>query len=1019
MWAFGPFRLDSVNQCIWREGTRLSLKPKPYAVLQYLVTHAGRLVTPDELLGAIWPDTFVQAEVLRQYILEIRRILGDRAEAPAFIQTFPKRGWEFIAPVTDESTQSLGTRDPSVTRIVGRAPALAELDGYLSRALDSRRQVVFVVGEAGIGKTSLMDVFQRTASGVPALRVARGQSVEGFGGKEPYYPVLEALGKLARGPAGAHVVNTLQTHAPTWMVQFPALVRRDQKAALQREILGATRERMVREFCEALEVMTAASAIVLILEDLHWADHSTLDVISAIARRREPARLLVIGTFRPADVIVSNGPLKTLKQDLVVHRLAGELPLEGLREADVADYMATAFPASDLPAELPAVIQRHSDGNPLFMTAMLDHLIQQHVLAEASGRWRLTVSVRAVDPGAPETLKQMLEMQLHHVTDSERRLLECASVAGQHFTAWSVAMMLSRDVLEVEAQCAELAERQQFLKVRGPRALSDGTYTQDFAFGHALYREVLYRKLHHSERVRFHRRLADSLERLRSPVVPELAAELALHSEEGGDYERAVRYLMLAAHNATLRYAHREAIEVLEHARGLTHRVAPERAQELEVQILERIGGAYVELGDMARSVETYDGLATRAAEAGLPVVQANALMSIAHPAALVDPDRCIAACNHAVLIGGASNDSVVHARATLLAAGLSILIDGWRTEDAQSHGTAIANLRRLGSDLRPYEQIICSRVQLLQSGYAEAYENAERVLLISEAHGRWERAPALSAKAAALMYQGRLTEAHRTYATGLELAKKNHNAAWFGIFCSHLAWLRSQAYDCEGIRELSSAIRSDATESVLQTRIQLSLAEGVAELAAGRPEQAIQVFQSVRDHPTQPKSVLSWYWRAFARLGLSEAWLATGHLVNAAYEAQTLVRSVATWKESFIRAVAWDVSARIALAATDQPAAEEYVRRGLDVLDGVEVPLAAWQLHATACDVYRETNHEEAEGYRSKAKAIICQIATSLEEIESLQRSFLANPRVRRVLENTPMLPLKAPTGRRLTQVH
>ncbi|HUC78381.1 MAG TPA: winged helix-turn-helix domain-containing protein, partial [Vicinamibacterales bacterium] len=255
-----------MNQCIWREGTRLSLKPKPYAVLQYLVTHAGRLVTPDELLGAIWPDTFVQAEVLRQYILEIRRILGDRAEAPAFIQTFPKRGWEFIAPVTDESTPSLGARDPSATRIVGRAAALAELDGYLSRALDSRRQVVFVVGEAGIGKTSLMDVFQRTASGVPALRVARGQSVEGFGGKEPYYPVLEALGKLARGPAGAHVVNTLQTHAPTWMVQFPALVRRDQKAALQREILGATRERMVREFCEALEVMTAASAIVLILE---------------------------------------------------------------------------------------------------------------------------------------------------------------------------------------------------------------------------------------------------------------------------------------------------------------------------------------------------------------------------------------------------------------------------------------------------------------------------------------------------------------------------------------------------------------------------------------------------------------------------------------------------------------------------------------------------------------------------------------------------------------------------------
>jgi hypothetical protein len=415
-----------------------------------------------------------------------------------------------------------------------------------------------------------------------------------------------------------------------------------------------------------------------------------------------------------------------------------------------------------------------------------------------------------------------------------------------------------------------------------------------------------------------------------------------------------------------------------------------------------------VELGDMVRSVETYGGLATRAAEAGLPVVQANALMSIAHPAALVDPDRCLAACKRAVDIGVVSNDPRVHARATLLAAGLGILIDGWRTEDAQSHGSAVANLLRHGADLGPYERIICSRVQLLQSEYAEAYENAERVLLISEAQGRWERAPALSAKAAALTYQGRLGDAHRTYATGAELAKKNHNAAWLGIFCSHLAWLRSQTYDVEGVRELSRTIRSDVTESVLQTRVQLNLAEGFVDLEARRPEHAVQAFQTVRDHPMHPKSVLSWYWRAFARLGLAEAWLATGNLANATLEAQTLVQSIAGWEESFIRALAWDVSARVALAATDQTGAEECVRRGLAVLDGHEVPLAAWQLHATAWDVYRETIHEEAEGHRSKAMAIIGQIASSIEEIESLQRSFLANARVRRVLENAPVLPVK-----------
>src|SRR5262249_12179021 len=107
MQSFPPFRLDAVNQCLWRGETRISLMPKPFAVLTYLVGHAGRLVTHDELLAAIWPDTYVQPEVLRRYILEIRRVLGDNAETPRFIQTFPKRGYQFIAPLIAEPAPHL------------------------------------------------------------------------------------------------------------------------------------------------------------------------------------------------------------------------------------------------------------------------------------------------------------------------------------------------------------------------------------------------------------------------------------------------------------------------------------------------------------------------------------------------------------------------------------------------------------------------------------------------------------------------------------------------------------------------------------------------------------------------------------------------------------------------------------------------------------------------------------------------------------------------------------------------
>jgi DNA-binding winged helix-turn-helix (wHTH) protein/tetratricopeptide (TPR) repeat protein len=640
MKSFEDFRLDVTNQCLWQGDTRIPLMPKPFAVLRYLVEHPGRLVTTEQLLGAIWPDTYVQPEILRRYILEIRRALGDRAEAPRFVQTFPKRGYQFIAPVFVEDEGPATNLPPldagparAAARLVGRASALADLDRSLSAARRGQRQVVFVVGEPGIGKTSLVDTFQRAITSAGGVVVARGQSVEGFGGKEAYYPLLEAIGQWVRGPSRAAVLGTLRANAPTWLIQFPSLVRPEQQAALQREILGATRERMVRELCEALEVITETMPLVIILEDLHWVDPSTLDVISAIARRREPAQLLVVGTVRPADLILSGSPLKALKQDLVLHRLSHEVELERLSESDVADYVAAEFAPGDLPPELGSVIFRHSDGNPLFMTAMLDHLVQQRVVFQVNGRWSMTVPVASVDPGVPETLKQMLEMQLRHASEAEQQLLKCASVAGQRFTIWSVATMLEDDPSTIEAMCEALADRQQFLKPSGDRDLCDGASTAEFQFRHALYREVIYRRLTPTQRRAFHLRLAEGFEALRCPVVPEMAAEAALHFEEGQDYERAVKYLMVGAQNATRRYAHQQAVEVLEHAQELLPRLPPDRTRALDFQLLERIGNAYYAQGDMDRSACAYASIATHAAEDGLLLERAEALMRLSHPA--------------------------------------------------------------------------------------------------------------------------------------------------------------------------------------------------------------------------------------------------------------------------------------------------------------------------------------------------------------------------------------------------
>src|SRR4030095_2853644 len=144
MKSFLSFRLDEVNQCLWRGDTRVSLTPKPFAVLEYLVKHPGRLVTHQELLNAIWPETYVQPEVIRRYILEIRRVLGDSPGSPRFVETLPKRGYQFIAPVTDDAFDVQSANVPTAGRLVGRKSVLSELDGFLHDALTGHRQLVFI-----------------------------------------------------------------------------------------------------------------------------------------------------------------------------------------------------------------------------------------------------------------------------------------------------------------------------------------------------------------------------------------------------------------------------------------------------------------------------------------------------------------------------------------------------------------------------------------------------------------------------------------------------------------------------------------------------------------------------------------------------------------------------------------------------------------------------------------------------------------------------------------------------------
>jgi predicted ATPase len=511
MQTFGDFQLDAVNECLWRSGNRLTLTPRPFGVLRYLVENPQRLVTYDELLEALWPETYVQPQVLRTYILELRKLLGDDPLRPRFIETVPKRGYRFLASVAQITNENGDVGDGGGV-LVGRDEELATLHAHLEQAHKAERSTLFLTGELGIGKTALIDAFcTRICNQDAALYLSRGQCIEGFSGKESLYPVREALNGLCSSE-DARVRALLSAAAPGWF--GPA----------------GSASPSLSEICEALEAVSQSEPLLLIFEDIHWADASTLDLIAVLARRRTRAKLMLIASFRPGDLEIEH-PLRRLQQDLVTGRRCEELRLAPLDQHAVCDYLRCKLKAGKLPAGIGSLIHQHSAGNPLYMTAVLDHLNAQRVLRNDNGEVILTQPIDEIELGVPDGLAGIIELQLDRLNEEDRRLLEAGSVAGAIFPAWAAAAALKRAVEDLEESYASLVRRIRLLSVAGHDELPDGSRSTFYVFAHALYREALYSRIPVSRRSQWHRRIADQLRVLFAGNESRVAHEIALHTQ--------------------------------------------------------------------------------------------------------------------------------------------------------------------------------------------------------------------------------------------------------------------------------------------------------------------------------------------------------------------------------------------------------------------------------------------------------------------------------------------------------
>ena len=563
VFEFGPFRLEINERRLLREGLPVPLRAKVLDTLCVLVSRPGSLIEKDDLIAAVWPDTVVEENNLAHNINALRKALGDAR----LIETVPGKGYRFLGAASPFPTVSVRRSSgvPSEGPVLfERDHQMKSLEEAFAAALAGKRQFVCVSGEAGVGKTTLVNAFLQRVRITSPARIARGQCIENRGEVEPYIAVLEALGRLCREDDNGEVVSLLHSRAPSWLAQMPWLSSAPALAQLPLRNLGVTRDRMLREFAEFVEELTSSRPLVLALDDLHWSDDSTLSLLELIARRDDLAQLILIGTYRQAEATRARQPLEALVQALRIRGQCRVVRPDLLSAHGVRSLIDTALPGIAPDRTLVEIVHQRTGGNPLFVLALIDHWKATAAVVPRPEGWLAAADFEGMGRSVPESLTAMILQNLETLSPDEQLLLEAASVAGREFVAGVLASSLGWTEDQTELRCAALARQGTFIRDAGVLEWPSGGVSSRFRFIHALYREVVYRRVPAGRRARLHQVIGVELEKAYGDQAQANANQLARHFRYGGDHPRAIRYFRLAAEQALRRSAHREAASLLQ-----------------------------------------------------------------------------------------------------------------------------------------------------------------------------------------------------------------------------------------------------------------------------------------------------------------------------------------------------------------------------------------------------------------------------------------------------------------------
>jgi len=890
--------------------------------------------------------------------------------------------------------------------LVGREPEMKRLEDLLRKALEGSGQLVFITGEAGIGKTALADEFLRRARRQrPDLISSRGRCVEQYGTGEAYLPFLDALGALFAGPARERIASVLRTHAPTWCLQFPSVFISGTSGSaleqLQRETIGASKERMLREMGDALSALAATSSVALLLEDLHWADPSSIDLLRHLCQRIGNHRLMLVGTFRVADVALSNHPLKNYKLEMQAHKLCQEIALDLLTEEHIAGYLNASFSPNDFPRELPALIQRKTEGHPLYATGLIQFLAERGDIHRKNGHWTLSRPLSEMDLEVPEGVRTMIQKKIEAMEEEARKTLQYASVEGEEFTSTVLAKLLEVDELVLEERLDHLDKVHRLIQTRGEEELPNGALATRYRFAHALYQNVLYNDLVPKRRIALHRQVGEQLLQFYRDQALHIAAQLAMHFERGRHFERAVDYLIQAGDNATKVYANAEAEEHYTRALSLIEKLSAEDRVKKFITVYQKRGAVNLALSRFSQAADDFTQMLNHARTAGEPAMECAALSALANTLFFAHRmDEMPARAEEALRMADQAGSATLRVETMVLIA-LKHLCYGELAEAKPVLDEVIQKARSL-----KHKPALLGGLAWRGCLYffQSEYKLAEFVLiegqqLASELRDGFTILVCLFFLGLLRGNMGRMSEALETLQEAIEMARRNGDHFWLARLPNCLGWIHRELGDFGRAVELDlQGIEIAREDHVLEAEANSRINLGIDHTHTGKREKTLDEFHSVEDIFKRD----AWFrWRYSIRLqaATSEYWLAQGDLAQATEYARRLLDVAADYDSRKYVAWAHKLLAEVAIAQGDEMRAEAEFNTALEKMRERPVPLVAWKIHAA---LGRLLDHR---GDRPSARLAFAQASTIVQAIaasvsdDALRTKFLNSSSVQEVL--------------------